>query len=172
MKRFALLLFSGILLALLTSCSKAITNSSEAAVPSRGISSAAATDIGSIQTENHSNPSNRLIQVAPNVCFREGTSKDGSAAISADEIKGFYSLHIKSERPYQIVFQLTEKGQKSFAGTTAKLSKSKGCLSIWAGNKKVTSGKVIAPITEGNVAFTEPNGDAEKEACKELSAGY
>lgn len=168
MKRFALLLFSGILLAFLVSCSKAITNSSEAAATSRETSSAAA-DMGSIEAGN---TSNRLIQVAPNVCFREGTSKDGTAAISADEIKGFYSFHINSNRPYQIVFQLTEKGQKSFADTTAKLSKSKGCLSIWVGSKKVTSGKVVAPITEGSIAFAEPSGDAEKEACKELSAGY
>ena len=114
----------------------------------------------------------RLNPVASDVCLREGTAKDGAIAVTAKDIAGFYAENSKENHTEEIVLQLTEHGKKALAEATERLSKSGGSMSLWAGETKLRSASVFAPITGGSAAFTEPDTEQTEKDCAALSSGH
>lgn len=51
-----------------------------------------------------------LNPVGSDVCYREGTAKDGPVAVAAKDIAGFYATQSKDNHTEQIVIQFTELG--------------------------------------------------------------
>ena len=114
----------------------------------------------------------RLNQVASDVSLREGTAKDGTLVVAAKDIAGFYAENSKENHTEEIVLQLTEHGKKALAEATERLSKSGGSMSLWAGETKLRSASVFAPITGGSAAFTEPDTEQTEKDCAALSSGH
>lgn len=163
MKKAILLLMPCVLLVVLTSCANNPGSASSQAVSS-------AVSVG--RTKGSASYVIQLNPVASNVCFREGTTKDGPVTVTAKDIAGFYAENSREAHTEQIVFQLTDEGKKSMAETTERLSKSGGSMSIWVGETKLWSGSVFAPITDGKDAFTEPDAEQTKKDCVMLSIGH
>lgn len=114
----------------------------------------------------------RLNQVASDVCLREGTAKDGAVVVSAKDIAGFNAENSRENHTEEIVLQFTERGKKAMAEATERLSKSGGSMSLWAGETKLRSASVFAPITGGSAAFTEPDIEQTEKDCVTLSLGH
>lgn len=152
MKKFFLLIFTGILLLALVSCSGAGTAGGK--TESSGLNSAASAG-----------------KAAPGVAFREGSESSGKMILSSGDIAGISVEKAKSDHSsYQIVFQLTEKGKKSFAEETEKLAQSAGKASIWLGSKRIITLSVYAPITDGAVAIEKKDQKSAEALCRELES--
>lgn len=109
----------------------------------------------------------RLNRVGPAVCLREGTEKDGRVVAAAKDISGFTAENLKGN--YMIIIGLTAQGQKSLSEATERLSKSAGKISLWAGDTKVRSAGIYAPITGARVAFDETDATQTEKDCVRLS---
>ena len=172
MKKFALFLFDALLLAALTSCGNTSANSGNPAsagshaVTGSSFSSSSGAAAGSA---GYVFP---LSRAASGVCFREGTEKDGPVAVPSKEIAGFYAKYSKENQTYQVVLQLTEQGKKAMAESTERLSKSAGSMSLWAGETKLRRMGVFAPIEDGSIAVSEPDGEHAESDCAALSVGH
>lgn len=114
----------------------------------------------------------RLNQVASDVSLREGTGKDGTLVVAAKDIAGFYAENSRENHTEELVLQFTERGKKAMAEATERLSKSGGSISLWAGETKLRSASVFAPITGGSAAFTESDAEQTKKDCVMLSSGH
>lgn len=106
-----------------------------------------------------SSSGNSLLSVTDAVCFKEGSAAGGKVVIASGDIVGFYSEYDEGNDAYQIVFKLTENGKELFSTETTKLAEEGGGLSLWVGDEKIASPRVMAPITDGAVAlsFDEEN---------------
>ena len=171
------MLLSCILIFTMASCANSFAGSQNTSSAENNISSAAGTGTAASNASAGSSGGTAslaitLNPVSSNVCFREGTEKDGHVAVPTKDIAGFYALQSRENHTMQIVFQLTEKGKKSMAESTERLSKSAGSMSLWVGKTKLLSAEVRAPITDGSVAFTEPDSEKAKKDCIMLSLGH
>lgn len=113
-----------------------------------------------------------LNPAASDVCFREETAKNGTVVVAAKDIAGFYAENSRENHTEQIVLQLSEHGKKAMAEATERLSKSGGSMSLWVGETKLRSARVFAPITDGSVAYPEPDAEQTMKDCVMLSSGH
>ena len=173
MKKPVLLILPVAFLFVLTSCANPVHSESSSAVSSHAANSrAGSSSVGSSTATGGVGSGIPWNAVASDVCFRGGPAKDGPMVVSAKDIAGFNAEYSKENHTEQIVFQLTEQGKKSMSEATTRLSKSAGSMSLWAGQTKLQSASVFAPITDGNVAFTEPNSEQTKKDCVTLTLGH
>lgn len=172
-KSVSVLLCSALLVAL-ASCANAPANweSSGTVVSGPGTSSVGTRLLA--DTDSAYGSTSQVIRLNPvnsDVCFREGTKKDGPVAVAAKDIAGFYATQSRETHTEQIVIQFTEQGKKAMAEVTERLMKSGERITIWAGDTKIRSASIFAPITGGSAAFTEPDTAQMKKDCVTLSLG-
>jgi preprotein translocase subunit SecD len=146
MKRIFLIVITGIVLFALSSCSGAPKTKT---VSSQGKQTAAA-----------------QYKVAADVCFREGTAADGKVVLSSADIIGFHTGYDNYHNSYNVIFQLTESGKKTFAEETEKMLGR--VISVWAGKECLRSPYVEAQITDGSVAIPVEDESSMTRICGKL----
>lgn len=105
-------------------------------------------------------------KVAADVCFREGTAADGKVVLSSADIIGFRTGYDKPHNTYEVVFQLTESGKKTFVEETEKMLG--GVISVWAGKECLKSPYIEAQITDGSVAIPLEDESSLTRICGKL----
>lgn len=105
-------------------------------------------------------------KAAADVCFREGTAANGKVVLSSGDIAFFSTDCEKSRGFYEIVFQLTEAGKKSFSEETKKMLG--GVISVWVGTERLQSPRIEAPITDGRVALPVGDESSLNRICGQL----
>lgn len=146
MKRIFLVVLTGLVLLALYSCSVA---------PKTKTGSAQGNQTAAVQ-----------YKVAADVCFREGTAADGKVVLSSADIIGFHTGYDNYHDSYNVIFQLTDSGRKSFAEETEKMLG--GVISVWAGKECLQSPHIEAQITDGSVALPVENESSLNRICGKL----